>query len=84
MWQDYTEQAVAVPGGNVAVLRWPARTPAPEAAGSEAAAPAETVFLVHGITANSLSWAGVVDEVAGRAELIAIDLRGRAGLGNRP
>lgn len=69
MWQDYTEQAVAVPGGDVAVLRWPAR----------AAAAVPPVFLVHGITANSLSWAGVVDEVAGRAELIAMDLRGRAG-----
>lgn len=69
MWQDYTEQTVAVPGGNVAVLRWPA----------PAAASAQPVLLVHGITANALSWAGVVDEVAGRAELIALDLRGRAG-----
>jgi pimeloyl-ACP methyl ester carboxylesterase len=37
------------------------------------------VLLVHGITANALAWAGVADEVAGRAELIAVDLRGRAG-----
>jgi pimeloyl-ACP methyl ester carboxylesterase len=70
MWQDYTEQTVAVPGGNLAVLRWPSQ--------AQAAAP-PPVLLVHGITANALSWAGVVDEVAGRAELIALDLRGRAG-----
>ena len=75
MWQDYTEQTVAVPGGNLAVLRWPAGPVGP----GEAAPSAPPVLLVHGITANALSWAGVVDEVAGRAELIAIDLRGRAG-----
>jgi pimeloyl-ACP methyl ester carboxylesterase len=36
-------------------------------------------MLVHGITANALSWAATAEEVAGRAELIAVDLRGRAG-----
>jgi pimeloyl-ACP methyl ester carboxylesterase len=74
MWQDYTERTVEVPGGEVAVLRWAARP------GAAAPGPAaEPVFLVHGITANALAWAGVADEVAGRAELIALDLRGRAG-----
>jgi len=77
MWQDYAEQTVAVPGGNLAVLRWPARPAAPGE--QPAVGSAEPVLLVHGITANALSWAGVVDEVAGRAELIGIDLRGRAG-----
>jgi pimeloyl-ACP methyl ester carboxylesterase len=71
-WRDYTETHVSVPGGELAVLRWPARH-------STEAAPAEPVLLVHGITANALAWAGVADEVAGRTELIALDLRGRAG-----
>jgi pimeloyl-ACP methyl ester carboxylesterase len=75
MWQDYAERTVAVPGGRLAVLRWPGRVGA-AAAGR---APAEPVLLVHGITANAFSWAGVVEELAGRAEVIAFDLRGRAG-----
>jgi pimeloyl-ACP methyl ester carboxylesterase len=70
-WQDYTETSVPVPGGDLAVLRW-------SAASGSSAAGAEPVLLVHGITANALAWAGVADEVAGRAELIAVDLRGRA------
>jgi len=70
-WRDYTETSVPVPGGDLAVLRWPATEPAP--------APAPPILLVHGITGNALAWAGVADEVAGRAELIAVDLRGRAG-----
>ena len=37
------------------------------------------ILLVHGITGNALAWAGVAEAVAGRAELIAVDLRGRAG-----
>src|SRR6185312_14643211 len=40
---------------------------------------APAVLLVHGITGNALAWAGVVAESAGRAEVIALDLRGRAG-----
>jgi pimeloyl-ACP methyl ester carboxylesterase len=67
-WRDHTESRVAVPGGELAVLRWAASVPG-----------APTVLLVHGITGNALAWAGVADEVAGRAELIAPDLRGRAG-----
>ena len=70
-WQDFTETRVPVGGGELAVLRWAARRPSPPAA--------PPILLVHGITANALSWAGVADEVAGRAELIAVDLRGRAG-----
>lgn len=68
---DFTkceEYRVPVEGGELAVLRWPA-----------AVSGAETVVLVHGMTANALAWAGVVEAVAGRANLIALDLRGRAG-----
>lgn len=67
-WQDFAETKVPVDGGGLAVLRWVAD-----------AANAPTVLLVHGITGNSLAWAAVADEVAGRATLIAVDLRGRAG-----
>ena len=70
-WQDFTETRVPVRGGELAVVRWAAREPgAPDV---------PTIMLVHGITANALSWAAVADEIAGRAELIAVDLRGRAG-----
>jgi pimeloyl-ACP methyl ester carboxylesterase len=70
-WQDFTEVRVPVPGGELAVLRWPARDP--DSPG------VPRILLVHGITANALAWAGVVEEIDGRAELIAVDLRGRAG-----
>jgi pimeloyl-ACP methyl ester carboxylesterase len=70
-WRDHTETLVPVPGGDLAVLRWPATGP-----GAAASPP---IMLVHGITGNALAWAGVVDEIAGRAELIGVDLRGRAG-----
>ena len=70
-WQDFTETRVPVRGGELAVVRWAAREPdAPDV---------PTIMLVHGITANALSWAAVADEIAGRADLIAVDLRGRAG-----
>ncbi|GJF30204.1 hypothetical protein KNE206_29040 [Kitasatospora sp. NE20-6] len=59
---------MAVPGGDLTVLRWPARTPH-----------APTVVAVHGITANALAWGAVADRLAGRAVLVAPDLRGRAG-----
>ena len=61
------EYTVPVRGGDLAVLRWPAAAPG-----------AETVLLVHGITANALAWAGVVEAIDGRVNLIAPDLRGRA------
>lgn len=82
-WQEYTETRVPVPGGELAVLHWPAAENAPDAHGAEGADGAERtqdpVLLVHGITANALAWAGLVDELAGRADLYALDLRGRAG-----
>jgi hypothetical protein len=70
-WQDYTEIRVPVRGGELAAARW--------AAGEPGAPGVPTILVVHGITANALSWAAVADEIAGRAELIAVDLRGRAG-----
>ena len=63
----FDEYTVPVTGGDLAVLRWPAAAPG-----------AETVLLVHGITANALAWAGVVEAVDGWVNLIAPDLRGRA------
>jgi pimeloyl-ACP methyl ester carboxylesterase len=61
------EFRVAVPGGELAVLRW----------AGPAAAP--TVVALHGITANALAWGAVARELAGRVTLVAPDLRGRAG-----
>lgn len=62
------EVAVAVPGGELAVLRWP---------GAEPGAP--VVLALHGITANGRAWELVARELAGRVTLLAPDLRGRAG-----
>ncbi|MEV6972366.1 alpha/beta hydrolase [Kitasatospora sp. NPDC093806] len=58
--------AVPVPGGELAVLRWPATVPG-----------APTVIAVHGITANGLAWFEVARRLAGRVTLLAPDLRGR-------
>ncbi|MEV7601009.1 alpha/beta hydrolase [Kitasatospora sp. NPDC089797] len=60
------ELTVPVPGGDLAVLRWPADRPE-----------APTVVAVHGITANGLAWYEVARRLAGRATLLAPDLRGR-------
>ncbi|MFE7351850.1 alpha/beta hydrolase [Streptomyces sp. NPDC057543] len=64
----YEEIQVPVNGGELAVLRWPAREP-----------DAPVVVALHGITANALSWGPVARLLAGRVTLIAPDLRGRAG-----
>ncbi|WP_406198780.1 alpha/beta hydrolase [Kitasatospora sp. NBC_01560] len=64
---------VPVPGGELAVLRWPAGV-----------AGAPTIVAVHGITANGLAWFEVARRLVGRATLLAPDLRGRGasrGLG---
>ncbi|MFJ6138056.1 alpha/beta fold hydrolase [Kitasatospora sp. NPDC092286] len=60
------ELTVPVPGGDLAVLRWPATDPG-----------APTIVAVHGITANGLAWFEVARRLAGRATLLAPDLRGR-------
>ncbi|MFI5755482.1 alpha/beta hydrolase [Streptomyces sp. NPDC051569] len=57
----------------MAVLRWPAARPG-----------APVVLALHGITANSLSWARVAHHLAGRVTLVAPDLRGRAGSRTHP
>ena len=59
------ELDIPVAGGSLRVCRWPGGT-------------GPTVLAAHGITANALSWAPVADSLAGRATLIAADLRGRA------
>ncbi|WP_406045658.1 alpha/beta fold hydrolase [Micromonospora sp. NBC_00898] len=59
------ELDVPVTGGTLRVRRWPGAT-------------GPNVLAAHGITANALSWAPVADALAGRATLIAADLRGRA------
>ncbi|SEG15480.1 alpha/beta hydrolase fold [Actinacidiphila yanglinensis] len=69
----YEEVRVAVDGGELAVLRWPAAAP-----------DAPAVLALHGITANALSWARVAHHLAGRATLIAPDLRGRAASAGLP
>ncbi|MGW1226894.1 alpha/beta fold hydrolase [Streptomyces sp. NPDC001478] len=63
----YEETEVAVRGGSLTALRWPADRP-----------DAPSVVALHGITANALSWAAVARALAGRVTLVAPDLRGRA------
>ncbi|MFB7596144.1 alpha/beta hydrolase [Streptomyces sp. NPDC056160] len=67
------ELRVPVPGGELAVLRWPAASPG-----------APVVLALHGITANGLSWSRVAHQLAGRVTLVAPDLRGRGGSGALP
>ncbi|MFH8515658.1 alpha/beta hydrolase [Streptomyces gelaticus] len=64
----YEEVRVPVTGGELTVLRWPAREPG-----------APVVVALHGITANALSWGPVARLLDGRITLVAPDLRGRAG-----
>ncbi|WP_405661931.1 alpha/beta hydrolase [Streptomyces sp. NBC_01166] len=69
----YEEIRVPVAGGELAALRWP--SPDPDA---------PVVVALHGITANALSWGAVARLLAGRATLVAPDLRGRAGSAGLP
>ncbi|MCX5100460.1 alpha/beta hydrolase [Streptomyces sp. NBC_00264] len=69
----YEEVRVPVAGGELAVLRWPAREPG-----------APVVLALHGITANALSWGPVARLLDGRVTLVAPDLRGRAGSSSLP
>ncbi|MBL7253002.1 alpha/beta hydrolase [Paractinoplanes lichenicola] len=59
-----------VRGGTLRGVRWPGDGP--------------VVLAAHGITANALSFAAVASSLAGRVELIALDLRGRARSGDLP
>jgi pimeloyl-ACP methyl ester carboxylesterase len=56
------ELSVSVPGGELAVTRWPGGPP---------------VLAVHGIAGNSLTWAAVARRLP-EFDLIAPDVRGRA------
>ncbi len=66
-FRRFEEIQVPVPGGDLAVLRWPAAEPG-----------APVAVAAHGITANALAWASVAEALDGRATLLAPDLRGRA------
>jgi pimeloyl-ACP methyl ester carboxylesterase len=71
--RDPEQVHVPVSGGNLSVLHWPADSPA-----------APLVVLVHGITANGMAWARVAGALAGPCEVLAPDLRGRAGSAELP
>lgn len=66
-FRQFEELQIPVPGGDLAVLRWPAAEPG-----------APVAVAAHGITANALAWASVAEALDGRATLLAPDLRGRA------
>ena len=72
------ELDVPVAGGTLRVCRWTGNA----ADGGASGAP--VVVAAHGITANALSWAAVAQALAGRATLVAPDLRGRAGSRDLP
>ena len=55
---------VPVRGGDLRVCRWPGSGP--------------VVLAAHGITANALAFGRLADELGGRVQLVAPDLRGRA------
>jgi pimeloyl-ACP methyl ester carboxylesterase len=61
---------VPVAGGALRVCRWPGSGP--------------VVLAAHGITANALSFGRVAEALAGRVDLVAPDLRGRAGSAGLP
>jgi pimeloyl-ACP methyl ester carboxylesterase len=61
---------VPVAGGRLRVCRWPGSGP--------------VVIAAHGITANALAFGRVAEALAGRARLVAPDLRGRAGSAGLP
>ncbi|MGY5885021.1 alpha/beta fold hydrolase [Modestobacter lacusdianchii] len=67
------EITVPVEGGELAALYWAADAPG-----------APLVVLVHGITGNAAVWAPVAAALAGECEVVAPDLRGRAGSAGLP
>jgi pimeloyl-ACP methyl ester carboxylesterase len=64
---------VPVAGGDLSVLHWPANRPG-----------APLVVLVHGITANALSWERIASALGEDFDVVAPDLRGRAGSARLP
>lgn len=71
--RDPEQRAVPVVGGDLSVLHWAARAPG-----------APVVVLLHGITSNAMVWARVAHDLAGEFEVVAPDLRGRAGSARLP
>jgi pimeloyl-ACP methyl ester carboxylesterase len=71
--REAEQLTVPVRGGDLTVLRWAADAPG-----------APVVVLVHGITSNALVWARVAGALAGEFEVLAPDLRGRAGSAGLP
>ncbi|GAB3195335.1 hypothetical protein GCM10027261_15350 [Geodermatophilus arenarius] len=71
--RDPVRISVPVDGGELSALHWAADAP-----GSPIA------VLVHGITANAMAWARVAAALAGEFEVVAPDLRGRAGSAGLP
>lgn len=67
------EIAIRMQGGELAVLRWPAANPG-----------APLAVLLHGITSNALTWGHVGPALGGEFEVLAPDLRGRAGSAGLP
>lgn len=67
---QHEELSVPVNGGDLRVCRWPGSGPA--------------VIAVHGITANAMSFGPLAQRLDGRVQLIAPDLRGRAGSAGLP
>ncbi|MBU2667817.1 alpha/beta hydrolase [Actinoplanes bogorensis] len=61
---------VPVRGGSLRVCRWPGEGP--------------VVIAAHGITANAMAFAPLAEALAGRVQLVAPDLRGRAHSGGLP
>ncbi len=71
--RDPEQLTVPVSGGELSVLHWPADAPG-----------APIAVLLHGITANAMAWARVAGALAGEFEVVAPDLRGRAGSAGLP
>ncbi|MBM7806506.1 pimeloyl-ACP methyl ester carboxylesterase [Geodermatophilus bullaregiensis] len=71
--RDPVQISVPVDGGELSALHWAADAPG-----------APIAVLVHGITANAMAWARVAAALAGEFEVVAPDLRGRAGSAGLP
>jgi pimeloyl-ACP methyl ester carboxylesterase len=67
------EIRVPVGGGELAALYWAADAPG-----------SPLVVLLHGLTGNAMVWSRVAGALAGECEVVAPDLRGRAGSAGVP
>lgn len=71
--RDPEQIHVPVEGGQLAALSWAANAPG-----------APLAVLVHGITANAMAWVRIAGDLAGEFQVVAPDLRGRAGSADLP